>query len=70
MKPTLLRDYVGTPCEGWLMSEKLDGWRAMWNGFDFVSREGRILPAPEWFKLGRHNLFVSAGAATAVARMH
>jgi DNA ligase-1 len=58
MKPTLLRDYCGTPCEGWLMSEKLDGWRAMWTGFDFVSREGRILPAPEWFKLGmpRHML--------------
>lgn len=58
MNPTLLRDYVGTPCEGWLMSEKLDGWRVMWDGADFWSRENYKLDAPEWFKAGmpRHAL--------------
>lgn len=49
---TLLRDYQGQDISGWLMSEKLDGWRAFWNGEDFVTREGNILDAPAWFKDG------------------
>lgn len=48
----LLRDYEGQSCEGWLMSEKLDGWRVMWTGAEFVTREGSTLDAPEWFKAG------------------
>lgn len=52
MKPTLLRDYQGQPIDGWLMSEKLDGWRIMWSGSEFITREGNILPAPAWFKAG------------------
>lgn len=52
MKPTLLRDYQGQPCEGFLMSEKLDGWRMMWTGSEFISREGNVFAAPEWFKAG------------------
>lgn len=31
---------------GWLVSEKFDGWRSMWNGSAFVSRDGNTLPAP------------------------
>jgi DNA ligase-1 len=31
---------------GWLVSEKYDGWRALWNGSAFVSRDGNPLPAP------------------------
>lgn len=31
---------------GWLVSEKFDGWRSMWNGSAFVSRDGNPLPAP------------------------
>jgi DNA ligase-1 len=52
MQPTLLNDYQGQPVSGWLMSEKLDGWRVMWDGFEFVTREGNILAAPAWFKAG------------------
>ena len=52
MKHLLLRDYQGQDVSGWLMSEKLDGWRAFWNGTDFVTREGNVLNAPEWFKAG------------------
>lgn len=37
---------------GWLYSEKLDGVRAYWNGQDFVSRQGNIYNAPDWFKVG------------------
>jgi len=52
MQPTLLRDYQGQPVDGWLMSEKLDGWRVMWDGAEFVTREGNVLAAPAWFKAG------------------
>lgn len=36
----------------WLMSEKLDGVRAYWNGKDFVSRLGNVFAVPDWFKEG------------------
>lgn len=52
MQVTLLRDYQGQPIDGWLMSEKLDGWRVIWDGADFITREGNILAAPAWFKAG------------------
>lgn len=31
------------------VSEKYDGVRAYWNGANFVSRQGHVLHAPEWF---------------------
>jgi DNA ligase-1 len=34
---------------GWLMSEKLDGVRAIWNGEALVTRGAIKIPAPEWF---------------------
>lgn len=37
---------------GWWASEKLDGVRAYWNGQNFISRQGNIYQAPEWFKKG------------------
>lgn len=37
---------------GWWMSEKLDGVRGYWNGKDFISRQGNIFHAPDWFKAG------------------
>ncbi|MBI2806405.1 MAG: DNA ligase [Planctomycetes bacterium] len=37
---------------GWLMSEKLDGVRAYWNGKLFLSRQGNLLHAPDWFSAG------------------
>lgn len=52
MKPTLLRDWKNQDIAGWVMSEKLDGWRMMWDGSQFLSRSGRVLNAPEWFKAG------------------
>lgn len=30
-------------------SEKLDGVRAYWNGEQFISRQGNVFHAPEWF---------------------
>jgi DNA ligase 1 len=43
--------------KGWYLSEKYDGYRAIWDGKDFRSRAGNIFAAPEWFKdwLPRNN---------------
>ena len=37
---------------GWLMSEKLDGVRAYWDGKQFISRLGNLYHAPDWFVAG------------------
>jgi len=37
---------------GWWYSEKLDGVRAYWDGTNFISRQGNIFHAPDWFKRG------------------
>ena len=34
---------------GWWMSEKLDGVRAFWDGQQFLSRQGNLYHAPDWF---------------------
>lgn len=34
---------------GYLMSEKLDGVRALWNGSNLYSRQGNIFAAPKFF---------------------
>ena len=41
---------------GWLISEKLDGARAWWNGTGFVSRQGNRFHAPDWFTAGLPNV--------------
>ena len=52
MPPLLLSDYIGQTVEGWLASEKIDGIRALWNGSQFVSRNGVTFAVPDWFKVG------------------
>ncbi|HEX8916091.1 MAG TPA: DNA ligase, partial [Humisphaera sp.] len=37
---------------GWWMSEKLDGVRAYWDGAQFLSRQGNLFHAPDWFVAG------------------
>src|SRR3954463_11002659 len=41
-----------TDLSGWWMSEKLDGVRAYWDGKQFVSRQGNVYHAPQWFVEG------------------
>ena len=36
--------------ENYWVSEKYDGVRAYWNGKNFISRQGNVFHAPEWFK--------------------
>lgn len=38
-----------TDLSGWWMSEKLDGVRAYWDGKQFISRQGNVFLAPDWF---------------------
>jgi len=48
-KLLLLKTYKNQNIDGWLMSEKLDGVRAYWNGKNLISRGGKIINAPKWF---------------------
>jgi len=52
MNALLLSDFIGQSVEGWLASEKIDGIRALWNGENFVSRNGVVFDVPPWFKVG------------------
>ena len=46
----LLKTYNGSQnVIGWLMSEKLDGMRAIWDGETLKSRRGSLIFAPKWF---------------------
>ncbi|NPA72555.1 MAG: DNA ligase [Gammaproteobacteria bacterium] len=46
----LLKAYDGTEdISGWLVSEKLDGVRAYWDGRRLISRSGREFAVPSWF---------------------
>jgi len=35
--------------DGWLLSEKLDGMRALWDGQRLISRQGNTIHAPDFF---------------------
>lgn len=49
----LLKTYDKTQnVTGWLMSEKLDGMRAIWDGHTLKSRQGNTISAPPWFLAG------------------
>lgn len=51
-KPKILLLKVYQPNQeiiGWLMSEKLDGVRGVWDGHVLRFRSGRKIHAPEWF---------------------
>ncbi len=45
----LLTPYSNQQVEGWLVSEKLDGVRAYWDGKQLLSRQGNKFAAPDWF---------------------
>ncbi|MEA2016806.1 MAG: DNA ligase [Campylobacterota bacterium] len=50
-KPNLLqlKTYKDQNITGWVMSEKLDGIRAYWDGQKLLTRSGKIIHAPKWF---------------------
>jgi DNA ligase-1 len=49
----LAQDWDGVQdVTGWIMSEKLDGVRAYWDGEYFFSRNGNVWSVPDWYKVG------------------
>lgn len=49
MEVMLAKPYANQPIAGWLISEKLDGVRAYWNGNQLLTRNGNAISAPQWF---------------------
>jgi len=56
LTPMLAKSYLDTKtrrpsinADGWYMSEKYDGERALWDGNELRSRNGSIINAPKWF---------------------
>jgi DNA ligase-1 len=47
-----------TDLTGWWMSEKLDGVRAWWDGKQFLSRQGNVYHAPDWFTADLPNVLL------------
>ena len=45
----LLQRYKEQNISGWVMSEKLDGIRAYWDGKRLLTRKGNVIHAPKWF---------------------
>jgi DNA ligase-1 len=45
----LLKKYKNQNVNNWVMSEKLDGIRAYWDGEKLLTRSGKIIHAPKWF---------------------
>ena len=48
-KLMLLKTYKDQNISGYVMSEKLDGIRAYWDGKNLLFRSGKIINAPKWF---------------------
>ncbi len=48
-QPMLAKTYQSQDVSGWLMSEKLDGVRGIWNGREMRSKTGRLYDAPQAF---------------------
>ena len=46
----LLKEYKDENLTGWMMSEKYDGVRAIWDGKELKSRNGNICPLWEIWK--------------------
>lgn len=49
MNPMLAKSYANQNPTEWLISEKLDGVRAIWDGATLTSRNGNVFFAPAWF---------------------
>ncbi|WP_067219408.1 DNA ligase [Marinomonas gallaica] len=50
--------YDGEHVESYLVSEKLDGIRAIWDGHQLTTRQGNLIMAPHWFINGWPELWM------------
>jgi DNA ligase-1 len=81
MEFALLKDWSGqdvSPASdggSWLISEKRDGFRLGWTGTEFVSRDGNVFNAPDWFRAGLPSfaldgeLFAGRGGFNSIRRL-
>lgn len=44
-----IQDFPDLDPTGWLVSEKLDGYRGYWDGKHFVTRSGKSYTPPKWY---------------------
>lgn len=58
---TLAVDWHGEDVRGWFVSEKIEDCRVMWDGCEFWTRHGNIVPAPRWFKRGLPKCRIDGG---------
>lgn len=71
----LATPWEGSDPTGWLMSEKLDGLRAIWTGKELLSREGHAFRHPAWWTAGLPDmaldgeLYAGPGTLSKVAGM-
>jgi DNA ligase-1 len=49
---TLAKKYKNHPVHNYLVAEKYNGIRAVWNGKNFISRQNKKIGVPGWFKKG------------------
>jgi len=49
LKPMLAATFSGQDVSGWMMQEKFDGIRAVWDGETLWTREGHSIEAPAWW---------------------
>ena len=49
IEPMLLREWDYADPAGWIVQEKFDGVRLLWDGRFLWSRSGRRIEAPDWF---------------------
>lgn len=50
--PMTWSTYSGADLTGWLVSEKLDGVRALWDGVQLTTQTAYPIAAPAWFTAG------------------
>ena len=62
MKVMEAEKYIYQNVDGWLVSEKLNGVRAVWDGDDLYSKNGNKFNAPEWFKKLLQAMYVLKGS--------
>lgn len=49
MSVLLAKSWAGSDPTGWWISEKLDGVRAVWDGYSLTTRTGQPIHAPQWW---------------------
>ena len=58
---TLAVDLKGQWVGGWFWQEKIRDCRVMWDGAQFWTRHGNIVPAPKWFTKGLPKMRIDGG---------